>query len=139
MARKECLQHLANVDLFRGLSARELRAVADQGKDIEYREGTKVAVEGEEGGRFHVILEGKATVGRRGKVVATLGPGDYFGEIALIDGGPRTATVTAEPPLRTHSIARFNFRPLLREYPGITEKLLVEVARRLRGLGGVSY
>ena len=126
------LDLLAGVDLFQGLSKKELRAIADMAKEMHFSPGQRVVTEGEEGGRFHLILDGKAKVTLGGRTRNVLGPGDYFGEISLIDGGPRSATVTAETPLRTMALAEWNFRPLLKEVPTIAPKVLVEMCRRLR-------
>ena len=68
-----------------------------------------------------------------GRVVRQLHPGDYFGEISLIDGGPRSATVQADVPMRTLSIASWEFKPLLEEHPAIARHMLVELCRKLRG------
>jgi len=130
--KKSAAELLAGVDLFLGLSKKELRAIAAMAKEMQFDEGQRVVAEGEEGGRFHLILEGKAKVTVRGRTRNTLGPGDYFGEISLIDGGPRSATVTAETPLRSLALAEWNFRPLLKEVPTIAPKVLVEMCRRLR-------
>jgi len=130
--KKSAVELLAGVDLFQGLSKRELRAIAAMAKEMHFDEGQRVVTEGEEGGRFHLILEGGAKVSVGGRTRNTLGHGDHFGEISLIDGGPRSATVTAETPLRTLALAEWNFRPLLKEVPTIAPKILLEMCRRLR-------
>jgi CRP-like cAMP-binding protein len=130
--KESAVELLGGVDLFQGLSKKELRAIAAMAKEMQFDEGQRVVTEGEEGGRFHLILDGKAKVTVGGRTKNALGPGDYFGEISLIDGGPRSATVTAETPLRTLALAEWNFRPLLKEMPTIAPKLLVEMCRRLR-------
>jgi len=91
-----------------------------------------VAEERTPGGRFFLILDGEAkvTVGNRTRRV--LRAGDYFGEISLIDGQPRSATIVAATPLRTLALAEWNFRSALLTNPGIARKLLVELCRRLR-------
>lgn len=133
MATKDPIADLlGSVDLFRDLSRRELRAVAGLTQEVGFEPGVTVAAEGEAGGRFYLIVEGQARVRVQGSTKAMLGPGAYFGEISLIDGRPRSATVTAETALRTLSLATFNFRPLLAEHPAIGHKLLLEMCRRLR-------
>jgi len=97
------------------------------------RPGRSLASEGEPGGRFYLILEGKAEVTVGGESRAELGAGEYFGEISLIDGEPRSATVTAASELRVLSLASFTFAPLLVEHPTITRKILLEMCARLRG------
>ncbi len=123
---------LSNVPLFSRLSRRELRRVAGVSKEAKFDEGAVVAEEGEDGLSFYVIMEGEAKVQRRGRTVARLLPGDFFGEISLLDGGPRTATVVAATPLRTMSILRWDFRSLLERDPSLAPKILKELARRLR-------
>jgi CRP/FNR family cyclic AMP-dependent transcriptional regulator len=128
----ELVSMLGGVDLFSGLNSRELRTVAAMAKEWEYGPGEKIVEEGDTDGRLHVILEGAASVQVKGKKIDRLRPGSAFGDVAMLDGGPRSATVVAETELRTVSIARVNFRPLLKEQPAIAEKLLVELCRRLR-------
>ena len=130
--KQSAVELLAGVDLFKGLSKKELRAIADMAKEMHFSPGQRVVTEGEEGGRFHMILDGKAKVTVAGRTRNVLGPGAYFGEVSLIDGGPRSATVAAETPLRTLALAAWNFRPLMKELPGIAPKILVEMCRRLR-------
>ncbi len=79
------------------------------------------------------MLKGKAAIRHGSKTVATLGPGDYFGEISMIDGGERTATVTAETDLSTLSLSTWDFKPLL-EKPSIAKALLLKLAARIRQL-----
>ena len=130
------LDMLASVDLFQGLTRKELDAVHAMSREQSFPAGAVVAAEGAAAGRFYLIVEGKATVtvGELNRALATLGPGGYFGEIALIDGEPRSATVTADTPLRTLSIASFNFKAILFEYPAIGRKILLEMCRRVRRL-----
>ena len=123
---------LVDVPLFAGLSRRHLRHVADLTEEEQFDEGAKLAEEGRPGETFHVILEGEAKVVRGGRKIARLLPGDFFGEIALIDGGPRTASVTAETPMATLTINRKRFRKMLEGNPSIVVKMLEELARRLR-------
>ena len=134
-ARPE-LDLLASVDLFQGLTRKELDAVHGMSREQSFPAGAVVAAEGAAAGRFYLIVEGKATVsvGELNRALATLGPGDYFGEISLIDGEPRSATVTSDTPLRTLSIASFNFKAILFEYPAIGRKILLEMCRRVRRL-----
>jgi CRP/FNR family cyclic AMP-dependent transcriptional regulator len=123
---------LSRVDLFHGLTSAELKTVLGQSKEMSFRPGEVVAAEGSKAGRFYLILGGEATVDVGGRYRPSLGPGDYFGEISLIDGGPRSATVTAVTELQTLSIASFNFRALLKEQPPLAIKLLAQLCRRLR-------
>src|SRR5207249_20421 len=122
---------LADVPLFAGLSRRHLRHIAGLSEEEHFTEGTSLAQEGKPGESFYVILEGEAKVVRAGRRVAQLIPGDFFGEIALIDGGPRTASVVATTPLMTLTITRRRFRKMLEEDPNIVLSMLEELARRL--------
>ena len=89
-------------------------------------------MEGSGGAAFFLIDSGEATVSRKGVHVANLGPGDYFGEIALIDGGPRSATVTAATDLVCYGLTFWEFRPLIERNGPIAWKLLQALAKRLR-------
>jgi CRP-like cAMP-binding protein len=123
---------LAAVPLFSGLTAKELRGVSSVAKRMHFADGEVVVEEGTTGGRFYVVQSGTAKVVQRGRTRVTLGPGAYFGELAVIDGGARTASVVATSPLEVWAIADFNFRPLLKEHPALAAKLLAALARRLR-------
>jgi CRP/FNR family cyclic AMP-dependent transcriptional regulator len=125
---------LADVPLFSGLSKRHLKHVASLAQEESHREGATLAQEGKPGDSFYVVLEGEAKVERGGRRVARLLPGDFFGEIALIDGGPRTASVVSETPLQTLTITRKRFHKMLEEDPSIVVQMLEELARRLRNL-----
>jgi CRP-like cAMP-binding protein len=130
---------LRGVDLFEELSKSELRKVAGLAKPFTFAEGESVTEEGTPGGRFHVIQSGSAKVVAGGRTRATLGPGEYFGELSLIDGEPRSATVVATEPLTTLSIAEWNLRPLLKSQPTISYKLLVVLCRRVRSVMKSAY
>jgi CRP-like cAMP-binding protein len=132
MPKPDAAQALGNIDLFRGLSKRDLAQVADMAKEIDFAAGQAMTEQGETGGRFYVLLDGEAEVTIGGDVVNTLKVGDYFGEISLIDGKPRTATIVARSPVRTLSLSSWNFRPLLKQHPAIAEAVLVEMCNRLR-------
>jgi len=126
------LELLGKVPLFSGLTRKELTLVHSLAKPFHFAAGSAVVSEGDTASRFFLVTDGYARVLVGGRVRRVCGPGDYFGELALIDEGPRTATVVAETELQTLGIAAFNFRPLLRSEPTITYKLLVEMARWLR-------
>ena len=121
---------LANVDLFRECSKKELTQILAVSKEIGFPAGKDITVEGQLSGRFYLVLDGAVAVKRQGRTRATLG--SYFGEIALIDGGPRTATCTAVTSVDTLAIAQFNFGPLVKEHPGLAHKLLLHLCARLR-------
>jgi CRP-like cAMP-binding protein len=115
---------LKQVPLFSDLDNRELENIASSMKQRTFSSGQEIAVEGESGVGFFVIEDGEAKVTVHGDEVRRLGPGDYFGEIALISQGARTATVTADTDLKTYGMTFWDFRPLVEETPGIAWKLL---------------
>ena len=131
-ARKELVSGLAAVPLFSACSKRDLQIVARHAAVVDVPAGTAVVEEGARGDAFFFILAGDAVVRRRGRKVATLGPGRFFGELALLDPGPRDATVVATSPLTVGVLAARAFRAILRDVPALSEKLLRGMAQRLR-------
>lgn len=132
MATKDVVEQLAKVPLFSGCSNRELQLIARVVKDVQHSAGTVIAREGEPGVGLFVIVEGQAEVTIGGKRKAKLGPGDFFGEIALLDGGPRTATVTTLTDVQLLGLTEWVFRGLMKEHPAIAVKTLQQMAGRLR-------
>jgi CRP-like cAMP-binding protein len=128
------VQALKRAPLFEGLSKKELTQLARVSEDIELREGQILCKEGEIGHEFFVILDGKADVTRKGKKVTQRGGGEFIGEIALVDEVPRTATVTAKTPMRAFVLTSTDFHHLLEEHPGIQNKVLRALARRIAEL-----
>lgn len=126
------VKQLSQVPLFSGCSRRDLQTIARVVKDIDHAAGTVIAREGEPGVGLFVIVEGTADVTIGDKRKATLGPGDFFGEIALLDGGPRTATVTATSDVQLLGLTEWAFRGLMAEHPSIAVKTLQQMAARLR-------
>ncbi|MDX6513863.1 MAG: family transcriptional regulator, cyclic receptor protein [Gaiellaceae bacterium] len=122
---------LANVPLFSGLKPRELSRIASAMKERRYSAGETITVEGEEGIGFFVIESGKAAVSVGGDEKRTIGPGDYFGEVALLAGTRRTATITAEEDLTSWGLTSWAFRPIVEENPTIAWELLQAVAKLL--------
>ena len=123
---------LRNVPLFAGLEDRDLESLAEEFNERRFPAGHAVALEGEGGLVFFVVESGEANVEVRGEQVGKLGPGDSFGEIALIDRRPRTATVTAASDLTCYSLPVFVFRPFVESRPQVAWKLLEEMADRLQ-------
>lgn len=123
---------LAGVPIFADLSVKELREIAALAKLAHYGAGDVVVEQDSPGARFFVIQAGAAKVVRNGRTRTTLGPGNYFGELAVLDGGPRTASVVATGPLEVWSVAAFNFRALVSAHPKIAAKMLGHLAARLR-------
>jgi CRP/FNR family transcriptional regulator, cyclic AMP receptor protein len=122
---------LRGVSLFSGLDDRELESLAEEFNERRFKPGDQIALEGEGGLMFFVVDSGEASVKVHGEEVARLGPGDPFGEIALIDRRPRTATVTAETDLKTFGLPVFVFRPFVESRPQVAWKLLEAMADRL--------
>src|SRR2546430_16276167 len=104
---------IKNVPLFHGLSEKELKSLANNFTERTFTEGQELTHEGSGGVGFFVIETGEATVSVDGQERRTLGPGDYFGEIALIDGGPRAATITAPSDGRSYGLTPWQVRPLV--------------------------
>jgi len=130
---KEVASQLAKVQLFSGCSNKELTTIARAVKDIDHPAGTVIAREGDPGIGLFIIAEGTTDVTIGGRRKAKLGPGDFFGEIALLDGGPRTATVTATSDVKLLGLTEWVFRGLMIEHPAIAVKALQSMAGRLRG------
>ena len=132
MSTKRVVEELSKVPLFSDCSNRDLQTISRVVKDIDHRAGTVIAREGEPGVGLFVIVDGEAEVTIGGKKKATLGPGEFFGEIALLDGGPRTATVTATTDVKLLGLTEWVFRGLMQEHPSIAIKTLQQMAGRLR-------
>jgi len=132
MARKSTLEMLSCVDLFDGLSRKELQQIEKHARHVEFPAGATIVTQGEAGVGFHMIVRGKAKVLVNGRTRDTIGPGGFFGELSLIDRGPRTATVRADTAVSTLSIASWQFMPIIEKNPSIARKILIELAQRLR-------
>lgn len=122
---------LPNIELFSELSKKELKNIAALMTPIQVKMGRVLTKEGDPGREFMIIVEGTATVKRKGRVLARLGPGDFFGELAVVAGVPRTATVIADTDMIIETLNRREFSSLLDESPRIAKKVLVGAVRRL--------
>lgn len=120
------------VPLFSGLDKRELQSLAGSMKERIFKAGDTISAEGQSGIGFFIIEDGEASVTVGGEEVRTLKGGDYFGEVALIDDGARTATITAKTELRTYGITSWEFRPLVEQNAELAWKMLKTMAKRLR-------
>jgi CRP/FNR family transcriptional regulator, cyclic AMP receptor protein len=125
------VQALKRAPLFESLSRKDLTQLARVSEDLEVEPGKVLCKEGEIGQEFFVIVDGEIRVTRKGRRVATRGGGDFVGEIALLEDLPRTATVTAETPVRLFVLTGKDFRHLLDTNPGVERKVLRALARRL--------
>ena len=132
--REDVIPTLEKMPLFRDVSGRELRDVANRFDDATYLAGHGVLTEGMTGPEFFIILDGTASVLIDDQVVATLGPGDFFGEVAALDGGPRTASVRAETQLRCVTLPVNGLRQFLLDHPVVAINLLPEIVRRFRNV-----
>jgi len=132
VATKDVVEGLTKVPLFFGCSSRELRSVAAAVKEISHSKGTVIAREGDPGIGLFIIADGTAEVTIGGRRKSTLDRGDFFGEIALLDGGPRSATVTATSDVRLYGLTEWTFKGLMQQDPKIAIKVLVGMAARLR-------
>jgi CRP/FNR family cyclic AMP-dependent transcriptional regulator len=123
---------LSNVPLFRGIKPKELKRLSAMMQERAFSEGDAITVEGKSGVGFFVIEDGNATVSVDGEIVRTLGPGEFFGEISLIDSGPRSATVVAGTDLRCRGMTSWEFRPFVEQHPDAAWMLLETLTARLR-------
>jgi CRP-like cAMP-binding protein len=131
-SRRELADLLADVALFSRCSRRERATVARHMETATLPSGATLVEEGEEGDALFVIIEGGASVRRKGVEVAVVGPGAWFGELALLDGEPRSATVVATAPTTVAVLGVRLFRTLLREFPDMTGEVLAGLAADLR-------
>ena len=122
---------LRSIPLFAQFSKRELNEVAAVADEVEVEAGKELTKEGRPGREFFVLVEGTADVVRNGRVVNRLGPGDFFGEIALIAKRPRTATVTTTTPARVLVVTDRSFQSLMEHFPGMQLKVLQTLAERV--------
>ena len=128
---KPSTELLRNVRLFSELDERDLQSLADEFNERRFAAGEKVALEGEGGLMFFVVESGELSVEVHGEPVSTMGPGAAFGEIALIDRRPRTATVIAATDVKAYGLPVFVFRPFVESRPGVAWKMLEAMADRL--------
>lgn len=129
---KAMVDTLRDVPLFADLANRDLKRLADSMQVLSFAPGKEVVAEGKGGVGFFVILEGAARVTQNGEDRGLLGPGDYFGEMALIDGSARVASVHAEGELRCGVMSPWTFRPFVKEHPDVAWSLLTALVKRLR-------
>jgi CRP/FNR family transcriptional regulator, cyclic AMP receptor protein len=130
--KTDVTSRLRTIPLFSACTQRELNAVAAIMKEVKFDAGQVICQEGETGVGLHVVIEGETSVRVGGRTRRRLGSGAFFGEIALIDGGPRSASVVAETPVTTLSIPAWSFRAVLKAQPALALKMLEELCRRLR-------
>ena len=129
---KPMVDSLRSVPLFADLTPRDLKRLADSMKERAFADGDEVVAEGKGGVGFFVILEGTARVSQNGEDRGRLSAGEYFGEMALIDGNLRLASVHAEEHLRCATMTSWNFRPFLKDHPDVAWAILTAMVKRVR-------
>ena len=127
-------EQLAAVPLLEGLSKRQLRRISSLMTRIDRPAGQVLTTEGQPGLEFFIVLEGELEVRQGDRVIATRGPGEYVGEIALVDRRPRTATVVATTPVSVEVLNRREFMSLLAQAPDLSEHIMGTMAKRLADL-----
>jgi CRP-like cAMP-binding protein len=131
LGQDEKMTYLQRVHLFEACSSRQLRAIARIAEVQEVPAEQVLARVGDPGDRFFVVVDGSAHV-EVAQYRNRIGPGEFFGEMSLLDGQPRSATVVADTPMRLLVIPRREFVTLLREVPSLTERILIALCQRLR-------
>jgi len=133
VARRDAfIDHLQQVPLFAACSRKDLQLVARRAEDVKVPAGKALVSEGETGQEFFVIIEGTARVTRQGRKIATIGPGQAFGELALLDKAPRNASVVADTDMELVVLGQREFAGIIDDVPGFAGKLLAGMAHRLR-------
>ena len=130
--KTDATESLRRVPLFAGLDRKELELLAKLAKEQRYESGATIVKSGTGGHGLYVIKEGSVSVIRDGQKVASMGPGQFFGEISVLDGGPRTADVKADTDTVCLTLVSWDVKPLLMDNPTITYKMLLEMVKRLR-------
>lgn len=131
-SRDSHLDKLAAVPLFRACSRKDLAKIAKASDEIDVRAGRVLVEQGKTGHEFFLILEGAAVVRANNRKIASLGPGDYFGELSLLSREPRDASVVAETDMKLLVLGQREFTGLLDSVPGFASKILATMASRLR-------
>jgi CRP/FNR family transcriptional regulator, cyclic AMP receptor protein len=125
---------IASCRLFRGLTPDQLDAVATQATEVDFAAGRVIARQGEVGTGFFIVAGGRVRVVRDGETIATLGPGEFFGELSILDGQPRVAQVLAEEPTHCIALASWDFERVLLDNPALALGILRGLAGRLRSV-----
>ena len=137
--KDQYLEHLAKVPLFSACSKKELQTIARASDDVEVPSGKVLVEEGKPGHEFFLIIDGNASVKRGKREIAKLGPGQYFGELALLDRGPRSASVIAKDDMEVLVLGQREFAGVIDEVPTLAHKLLQSMAQRLRDADAKAY
>ncbi|HEY7522365.1 MAG TPA: cyclic nucleotide-binding domain-containing protein [Candidatus Limnocylindrales bacterium] len=134
LTRDRRAELLGRCRLFSALSPEQLGTIAETATEVDFPAGRVIARQGEIGTGFFVVIEGGVRVVRDGDTVARLGPGEFFGELSVLDGGPRIAQVVTDGPTRCLALATWDFERVLLGQPELTLAILRELARRLRSV-----
>jgi CRP-like cAMP-binding protein len=132
MATKQLIAAVGGVPLFENLSKKQLKQVAGLAEIVRFMSGATIVKQGVIGDSFYVVLTGQAKIVANGRTVHRVLPGDHFGEISLLDGGERTASVVAETPMTLLEITQKQFYGMLAKDPEVTVALLIGIARAVR-------
>ena len=138
VGKDERVARLRTVPLFAGCSDKQLAFIATRVEELDFPAGKVLTEEGKTGGDFFIILSGNADVRRRGNTMNRMGPGDFFGEIALLDQGPRSATVVTTTPMRALVLGPGQFQDVLQQDADIARQMLYAVTKRLRATGAAA-
>jgi len=129
---KTIVETLQEAPLWSALTERELKVLARSFKELKYETGDVIVRKGESGVGFYLIADGAVEVRSDGQILSKLGPGQFFGEMSILDGQPRSADVVALEPVRCLALSSWSFKSIVSEHPKMALKLLQESARRLR-------
>jgi CRP/FNR family cyclic AMP-dependent transcriptional regulator len=131
---RRVLEHFAGIPLFSGVSKKGLRTIVAAADEITVREGRDLVREGEHGRELYVVVSGSVRVVRKGRTVARMGPGDFFGELALVSGAPRSATVTTESETTVMVLDPRRFDVVMDREPRVAKAVMAAMADRLRAV-----
>ena len=137
--RDTYLEHLSSVPLFAACSRKDLQRIARASDEVQIPAGRTLMQQDDIGRECFVLVDGTVKVERNGRKIATHGPGAYFGELSLLDKGPRTATVTAETPITVLVLGPREFSAVLDEVPQLAHKLLTALAQQIRELDKTAF
>ena len=132
MSLDDVTSALASVPLFSGFSQKQIKLVAESGREYKYKAGTTVVEDGSIGAGFYMVLNGKVEVRKGPRVLANLSNGQFFGEMSLIDGEPRSADVIAVQPTECFTLSTESFQALIKRHPELVLLMFRELAKRLR-------
>ncbi len=138
-SRTQHLERLSEIPMFSALSQRDLGRIAKASNEITVDAGRLLVDQGDAGREAFIIISGSATVKRNGRKVGTVGPGDAIGEMALLDHGPRTASVTADTEVTALVLTAREFGGVVEEVPSLAQKILAQLAGRVRELDRQIY